>query len=362
MLDYSNANERIYMDINQPRWKLPEYTKKQINNAGDIMRDKYVSPENQLEARKIIDNWRSAHAYPLHVFYINLRRKAGSRPSILVAERLKRLTSIIEKLQREKGMQLYRMQDLGGCRIVLSTLDEVYSFSESFKNSRIRHELINIKDYIQKPKDSGYRSLHLIYRFKTDTPGKEIYNQYPLLIELQFRTRLQHIWATALETIGFFTNQALKAGQGNESVLRFFVVVSSLFAIKENTPVVPGTIDDESRLISEIKQINDQHHVLDMLRAIRTVIDHDSENIPDKRGYYLLQLNYETHTLKRTFFKPSDLELANQLYDILEAQSKDLPWDIVLVRASSYTTVKAAYPNYFMDIGEFVEIITNYLK
>ena len=350
------------MDINQQRWKAPKYTKRQINNAGDILRTGGVTSIERADALQVIDNWRSAHAYPLHVFYMNLRRKAGSRSDVLVVERLKRLESILAKLQREEGMQLYRMQDLGGCRVVLPTLDEVYSFSEKFQKSRIRHEWKKTNDYIKDPKESGYRSLHLIYKFKTDTPGKEIYNQYPMLIELQFRTHLQHIWATALETIGFFTNQALKAGQGSKDILRFFAVASSLFAIKERCPIVPGTVEDEKELVSELEQINDRHHVLDMLKAIRTVIDHDGDKIPDKRGYYILQLNYENHTLKRWFFKPSELESANTLYDYLEAHRGEEPLDIVLVRASSYSAVKAAYPNYFMDIGEFVEVIMEYLK
>ena len=169
--------------------------------------------------------------------------------------------------------------------MVLPTLQDVYAYSEQFQNSRIRHELKKVNDYIQAPKKSGYRSLHLVYRFKTDTPDKEIYNQYPMLIELQFRTHLQHIWATALETIGLFTNQALKAGQGDEEILRFFVVVSSLFALKEGCPVAPGTVADEKELISEMELLNDQHHILDMLRAIRVAIDHDSDTVPDKKGY-----------------------------------------------------------------------------
>lgn len=350
------------MDIKQPRWKEPEYSKRQINWAGIVIRNNAASFEERAEALKIIDNWRSAHAYPLHVFYMNLRGKAGSREDILVAERLKRMESIIGKLQREEGMKLYRMQDLGGCRMVLPTLSEVYKYSEKFQKSRIRHEWKKTNDYIQNPKKSGYRSLHLIYRFKTDTPEKKIYNQYPMLIELQFRTHLQHIWATALETIGLFTNQALKAGQGNEEILRFFVIVSSLFAIREGCPVVPGTVNDEKELISEMEQLNDQHHILDMLKAIRTAIDHDVEKVPDKRGYYILQLNYENHMLRRWFFRPSELEAANRLYDYLEEKRDGAPLDIVLVRAASYATVKAAYPNYFMDIGEFVDIVKNYLK
>lgn len=61
-------------------------------------------------------------------------------------------------------------------------------------------------------------------------------------------------------------------------------------------------------------------------------------------------------------FKPSELEIANKMYDRLEERRGNAPLDIVLVRAASYVTVKAAYPNYFMDIGEFVDIVKGYLQ
>ena len=143
------------MDISQPRWKTPEYSKREINEAGAAIRNSEISPEDRAAALRIVDNWRSAHAYPLHVFYMNLRGKCGSRKDILVAERLKRMDSIVGKLQREEGMQLYRMQDLGGCRMVLPTLQDVYTYSEQFQKSRIRHELKRTYDYIQPPKKSG---------------------------------------------------------------------------------------------------------------------------------------------------------------------------------------------------------------
>jgi ppGpp synthetase/RelA/SpoT-type nucleotidyltranferase len=228
------------MSIDQPRWKIPEYTQRQINDAGITIRNNASTNSEKAQALEVIDNWRSAHAYPLHVFYMNLRGKAESRSDVITAERLKRLDSIAGKLQRESGMDLYRMQDLGGCRVVLPTLEDVYSFSHKFQNSRIRHELKKTNDYIQNPKPSGYRSLHLVYRFQSDTPEKEVFNRYNMLIELQFRTHLQHVWATAVEAIGAFTNQALKAGQGEKSIKRFFVLVSSLFAIREGCPVVPN--------------------------------------------------------------------------------------------------------------------------
>lgn len=119
---------------------------------------------------------------------------------------------------------------------------------------------------------------------------------------------------------------------------------------------------DEKELISEMELLNEQHHILDMLRAIRVAIDHDFDTVPDKKGYYILQLDYEKHLLKRLFFKPSELEQANKLYDYLEAKNANAPLDIVLVRATSYAAVRDAYPNYFMDIGEFIGIIMDYLR
>ena len=86
------------MDINQPRWKIPEYSKREINEAGATIRKASVSEEERTAALKIVDNWRSAHAYPLHVFYMNLRGKASAKKDILVAERLKRMESIVGKL------------------------------------------------------------------------------------------------------------------------------------------------------------------------------------------------------------------------------------------------------------------------
>lgn len=316
----------------------------------------------------MIDNWRASHAFPLQVFFMNLKRRATD-DTTLVAQRLKRLESIVDKLGREQGMELYRMQDLGGCRMVVSTVKDVYEKSEEYKNSRIRHELKKVNDYIENPKKSGYRSLHLVYRYVSDKDGKDVYEKYPLLIELQFRSHLQHLWATAVETMGVCTNQALKAGKGSAQTKRFFVLVSSIFALMEGCPVVPGTSDDIEALVKELKKIDSENHILLRLQGIREVIDHEygkEKKAQNKKGYVLLVLNYKEHTVETTSYAPGQIEKANSKYDQIEkhlhSEGKDLPLDVVLVRAKSMNAVKAAYPNYFMDIKEFLETIREYLK
>lgn len=193
-------------------WKSPEYSKNQIIKAGKIIKNSASNSEECQMALNAIDNWRASHAFPLQVIYCNLKRKYD-KPGFIVAQRLKRLASIVKKLEREQTMNLWTMQDLGGRRVIVPTIDDVYEVAENFNHSRVRHILKREYDYMKQPKFSGYRSYHLVYQYQSDT--KETYNRN-MLIEIQIRTYLQHLWATALETMGLFTNQALKASHGKK--------------------------------------------------------------------------------------------------------------------------------------------------
>lgn len=205
--------------VEQQKWKKVEYSRSKIIKSGKIIKNPNANQEQIDEATRVIDNWRAAHAFPLHVIYMHLRRMAMSKNNIVVAERLKRLDSITKKLEREPTMSLWMMQDLGGCRFIVLSIDEVYQYAEQYDTSRKRHIFKERYDYIAKPKLSGYRSLHMVYEYHSDKV--DTYNKN-MLIEIQYRTHLQHIWATALETMGLFTKQALKAGQGDEHNKRFF--------------------------------------------------------------------------------------------------------------------------------------------
>ena len=190
-------------------------------------------------------------------------------------QRLKRLDSITGKIERFPDMSLYRMQDLGGCRVIADTIDQVYEAVNKYKNSRIRHILKREYDYIQNPKDSGYRSYHMVYQFQSDK--KETYNKN-MLIEIQFRTKLQHIWATAVEMMGIYTKSNLKSSQGDEEILRFFTLVSSVIALQENTPICPNTQDNIEKLVSEIKYLNKKHRIISILGGINLAIDYTEKN------------------------------------------------------------------------------------
>ena len=59
---------------------------------------------------------------------------------------------------------------------------------------------------------------------------------------------------------------------------------------------------------------------------------------------------------------PSQFEQANKIYNSIESTRAETKIDAVLVNVSSFKALKAAYPNYFSDINEFISIVKNHLK
>ena len=333
-------------------WKVPQYSKTQIINAGKVVR--HPEEHNAIEfseARRIVDNWRASHAYPLQIIYMFLRRKFDSGDYV-VARRLKRLSSIIGKLNREPNMSLWTMQDLGGCRVIVPSIDDVWAAIHEIKRSRIRHVLKKEYDYISNPKRSGYRSYHMVYKFQSDR--NDTYNRN-MLIEIQIRTHLQHLWATAVEAMGLITRQALKASRGDEGVLSFFKYVSSLFALEEGTEQVDGFSGTRQSLSREIRRLDDIGKYTEKLQACRVTLDTTKKNpnLKTTKGYYLLKLDYDTGMLRIGAF--DNVDDATEAYNQEEANTFDeANIDVVLVSASSFFELRKAYPNYFSDIGEFV--------
>lgn len=331
-------------------WEIPKYSKSEINKAGKIIADKTSTKKERQDALKVLNNWRSSHAYPLQVIASNLRSK---NPDSIVVQRLKRLDSITGKIERFPKMDLYRMQDLGGCRVIVDSIDEVYSAMNQYKSSRIRHILKREYDYIQNPKESGYRSYHMIYQFHSDR--KETYNKN-MLIEIQFRTKIQHTWATAVEMMGIYTKSNLKSSQGNEDILRFFTLVSSILALKEGTLVCPNTSESADELIKEIKSLDSKHNIVSTLSGLNVAIDFDEKNENKKNNYYILILDYTRKRMRIKSFETKNIEVATEVYNQLEGELES-DKNIVLVSASSFDSLRAAYPNYFTDIQEFVDMM-----
>jgi hypothetical protein len=111
------------------KWITRQYSKTRIDRAGGTLLEDSVREDEINTALEIVNNWRSSHAFPLNTMQIWLRRLArqvDSHP--LVAQRIKRLSSIELKLRRFPTMTLSQMQDLGGCRAIVAGAAAVLRF------------------------------------------------------------------------------------------------------------------------------------------------------------------------------------------------------------------------------------------
>jgi hypothetical protein len=305
------------------------------------------------EALTVISNWRSAHSRPLYTFRFGLRRYAEViDPSVLVAQRIKRLSSIALKLEIRPKMRLSQMQDIGGCRAVVNSVADVKRLHERYKNSEIKHKLVSTDDYIAVPKPSGYRSLHLVYSYYSDR--KKTHNG--LKIEIQIRSQLQHAWATAVETVGTFIRQALKSSIGEDDWLRFFALMGTALAEREDSAPVPDTPTGSHELRTELREYAKKLDVTARLQAYGEAL-HSIETLPAEADYYLLELDPSLMQIKVTGFKQKDLAVATNAYLAVEKNIQGSNSDAVLVSVDSMTSLRRAYPNYFLDTNLFVEAV-----
>lgn len=110
--------------------------------------------------------------------------------------RLKSPESIEEKLQRygkEISIESARKNilDIAGIRVVCNFIDDVYAIAEMLMEQN-DIELVMKKDYIENPKDNGYRSLHLVLT----VPVFLLNGCENVPVEVQIRTVAMDFWAS----------------------------------------------------------------------------------------------------------------------------------------------------------------------
>jgi hypothetical protein len=132
-----------------------------VRRASKIVGKGTGTPEETEEARAILSNYRMAHAFPLNAVTVTVRKRALEvHPDAVVAQRHKRLPTILDKLERHPSMSVTTMQDLGGCRVVYESVAEVDRLVDSLRVlARSRNKVKRVYDYLRDdpgPRESGY--------------------------------------------------------------------------------------------------------------------------------------------------------------------------------------------------------------
>lgn len=319
----------------------------------------------------VLSYWRAKHEEPLSLAVKLLTESAQKVDrKAVVAKRLKRTASIVTKLRRFSKMKLKNMQDIGGCRAILSNEKRVRKLVRELK----RRGNFRVKDYISEPKEDGYRSIHLIGDFSA---GRG--NVMP--IELQVRTDAQHSWATAVEIIDLFTGQAIKSNQGSDEWRQFFRSASEQFSLIEEIPLY-NQIDPEllaqkiylrfrdeanparqeliTKNAANLHNLNTKLGILDRFGAytgsLKVADDHATKQAVS--GYMLLEIDIPKKKLSVNLMTEGFSAAANAY---LEAEKRAAVSDglvVALISTDSVGGIKEAYPNYFADSTLFHKYVS----
>nr|WP_027962930.1 GTP pyrophosphokinase family protein [Halalkalibacillus halophilus] len=114
-------------------------------------------------------------------------------PIEFVTGRVKPITSIIDKAKTREILSSNieeEVQDIAGLRVVCPFVDDIYEVVDMIRD-RQDFEIVEEKDYIEKNKESGYRSYHLVIKYPVET----IHGEKLILAEIQIRTLAMNFWA-----------------------------------------------------------------------------------------------------------------------------------------------------------------------
>ncbi|WCE41081.1 RelA/SpoT domain-containing protein [Brevibacterium sp. BDJS002] len=167
-----------------------EISKSRAKKIGKVLRHApgtMEEVEDYMAAIDDLDAYRASFQSPLVRINNGIRhyaRQAGVEAR--VTQRLKRLPTIVDKLSRVAGLDLSRMQDIGGCRAVTEDIHELQKLRTVLERAW-GADMPRQTDYVAEPRESGYRAIHLVVK-RDDKP-----------IEIQLRSAQMHSWAEFIE-------------------------------------------------------------------------------------------------------------------------------------------------------------------
>lgn len=321
---------------------MTEISISQIKKLGREIRysvrdEKSISDENLEKLQK----YRVLHQPPLRLTFDFLvdKSKRQNRGS-LVVYRLKRIDTIIRKIERYKTMDLSKMQDIAGCRSIVYSYNQIKNIVEDFRKSP-DFEIISEDDYIKNQRNTGYKSYHIIVRPKDSNK----------VVEIQLRTPALHHWATLVEITDLIFGVKLKEGQEHPELFNFHRYLSKEkkeLTLVEKEEVV--TIEKKLSLVRDLINLFKSNYLKSVERWTKAI-----SNNP--RDYLIMELDEDLCPIF-TFF--DSFEIAEKAY--FEKFTKEEP-EMVLIHTNKpdFEKLGLAYSNYVLtshpSIRTYLEIL-----
>lgn len=314
------------------------HTNGEYRRLGDRIRQ---NPGNvSSEDLVMLQDLRVTFKEPLAIIFKEIEKMAIKvDKECICTYRVKRIESIISKLKRLPQMQLQRAEDIAGMRCIMTTEASVYKLFENLKKkeSKLPFEIKNVHDYIESPKETGYKSIHVNVQLRNDSRR----------IEIQIRSIQQHNWATLVEiTDQIFGIKLKEIGRGANADLYDFHKLLSIPDIKLG--------NKERRRIAEIAC---EYNYLERISSVFV------QNYINVRSQWNRQQRYnKTFVLISTdpigvpdFQLFSTFDEAEKAYFELYTNNNESR-NIVLthIRDKSFSKVSTAYSNYFMTYNSIL--------
>lgn len=119
---------------------------------------------------------------------------------------MKKIQSLVKKAER-KGSDFTvesiekNIHDIAGIRVITNYIDDIYKIEELL-TSQTDVTLLRRKDYLKHPKESGYRSLHIVVQ----VPVFQSKGPVNVPVEIQIRTVGMDMWASLEHKLRYKTN------------------------------------------------------------------------------------------------------------------------------------------------------------
>ena len=260
--------------------------------------------------------------------------------------RIKRIESIISKLIRFQDMEAQRIADIAGCRCIVTSEKNVMALYEYLKKEekKLPFTIRSEKNYIESPKENGYRSIHL--NVQTKEPPLKV-------VEIQLRSLDQHNWATLVEISDVLFQSKLKefGDKENPDLYEFHRLLA-----KRDSEL---TLSDKKK----ISEISGKYHYLERLgtlftenhlnlRAQRNKLK-TSRNTP----FLLISTDKEGKPELKDFSNFDNAETAYFEMFLNNPENKNIV--LTHFKNTTFDKISIAYSNYFMTYNETLFRILN---
>ena len=166
-------------------------------------------------------------------------------------------------------------------------------------------------------------------------------------VEVQYRTGIQHAWATAVEVIGFITTSQPKFEKG-DTIYQYVMALASEIMARAYEDMF-GAFPEKSNidLVKEFLKLEKKINLLNMLRGLNST---NTSNSGKKNAILIFS---KTGDLEIKTFR-SGPEALRALFELEKDQPEN---DIVLVKADTSEEVRFAFKNYFSDAQDFINLV-----